>query len=191
MLWLWFLIVFVLNIYSLILWIGRLGVHNNRYNFIYTRLARVTRDDIPRFRFDFKHVDRELGDHVHESLVQSFINEYLEADGFFFIRMLTVNVSDFVVQEIIEQLWKCYIMKYGERDARIAEDSFRLCRGQYGTSPSTTPMQLLEVPLLEGDDKVGDAKRKYFKQFSDLGANVLRTTSALDAMKTTPDPPQV
>lgn len=179
------MIVFLLNIYSLILWIGRLGSYNNRYQFIYTRLARTSRENIPRFRFDFKHSGRELGDHVHESLVQAFINDYLEADGFFFIRMLTVNVSDFVVQEIIEQLWACYVMKYGEGDAQKAEKMFNASRGRDGTSPPTTPMELLQVPLLEGDHQVSDAKRKYFKQLSNVGTNVLRTTSALDAMKTT------
>jgi hypothetical protein len=106
------------------MWIGRFAVFKNRYKFIHSRLTRTVRDEIPRFRFDFKHVSRDIGDHVHASLVRSFITEYLEPDGYFFIRMLTVNVSDFVVQEIIEQLWTCYVLKYGEKDAKNAEDLY-------------------------------------------------------------------
>ncbi len=52
------------------------------------------------------------------------MNEYLEPDGYFFIRLLASNASDFIVQEIIEQLWARYVMKYGEADAKRAEDAF-------------------------------------------------------------------
>ena len=43
--------------------------------------------------------------------------------------MLTVNVSDFVVQEILEQLWDRYLKKYGENDALLAEKTFNEFRG--------------------------------------------------------------
>ena len=185
MLWLWFIVVFILNIYSLIIWIGRLGIYKHRYTFIHSRLTRTSREEIPRFRFEFKHVSRELGDHVHDMLVRAFITEYLEADGFFFIRMLTVNVSDFVVQEIIEQLWAMYAMKYGENDAKKAEEYYKTYRGDSGTSPPITPMRTSKIDTLPRDPYVPDAKRKYLKQFSDLGTHLLRSTTAVEAMKPT------
>ena len=103
-----------MNIYSLLLWIGRLGFYKNRYHFIQTRLTRASRIEIPRFRFDFKHANRDLGDYVHEALIRAFITEYLEADGFFFIRMLTVNVSDFcgtrnyrtIMDLLCDEIWR-------------------------------------------------------------------------------------
>lgn len=113
--------VFFCNIYSLIIWVIRLSSYRQQYNFIHSRLARTSRPEIPRFRFDFKHANWDLGDHVQEALVHAFLTEYLEADGYFFIRLLTANASDFVVQEILEQLWTVYVMKYGEIDATRAE----------------------------------------------------------------------
>lgn len=116
--------VLICNIYAIILWGVRLGSSRQRFNFIHSRLVRTSRPEIPRFRFDFKHAARDVGDHVHDTLVGSFLNDYLEADGYFFIRLLAANVSDFVVQEIVEQLWSLYVMKYGEADAKAAEDAF-------------------------------------------------------------------
>jgi hypothetical protein len=102
---------FVLNIYSILMWIRRIGSYERRHEFIHSRLTRTSREEIPRFRLDFKYAKREAGDYVHAALVRAFITEYLEPDGFFFIRILIINVSDFAVQEIIEQLWTKYVMK--------------------------------------------------------------------------------
>ena len=112
------------NIYALILWSVRLASSSQQINFLHSRLVRTSRPEIPRFRFEFKHVTRELGDYVHMTLVNDFLSKYLEADGYFFVRLLAVNASDFIVQEIVEQLWMVYIMKYGENDAKNAEDTF-------------------------------------------------------------------
>jgi len=158
----------------------RLGIYKQRYRFIYSRLTRTARPEIPRFRFDFKHCKRELGDHVHAQLVRAFINEYLESDGFFFICILTVNVSDFIVQEIIEQLWACYVLKYGENDAKAAEQSFynfRHLSSQSSSIISTrTPLSL----IVDEQGGATDAKRKYMKQYSDIGIELLRSRSAAE-----------
>jgi hypothetical protein len=163
---------FFLNIYSLISWTARLGIFKQRHKFIKSRLARTSREEIPRFRFDFKHCKREVGDYVHDELVRAFIMEYLEPDGYFFIRMLTVNVSDFVVQEILEQLWALYIDKYGEHDAMMAEKTFYSFRKQTSrsSSASRTPSPMLDV----FDEQCGahDAKRQYMKRYSHVGAEL-------------------
>lgn len=169
----------------MIVWIGRLGIYRSRHEFIHSRLARTSREEIPRFRFEFKHASRELGDYVHQSLVRAFIMEYLEADGFFFIRMLTVNISDFVVQEVIEQLWTLYVMKYGENDAKKAEEIFYSYRREDGTPVPITPMRMSKIDRVPEDAHVSDARRKYLKQFSDMGTQLLHAKSAIDAMKST------
>ena len=95
-----------------------------------------------------------------------------------------------MVQEIIEQLWTCYVMKYGENDAKKAEKSFFSFRKEGHTSPSPTPSGGSRLNVPGEDSKVADAKRKYLKQFSDAGTELLRTTSVLEAMKTTTQEPK-
>jgi hypothetical protein len=158
-------------------------MYKRRYHFIHSRLTRTSRVEIPRFRFDFKHAKRELGDHVHAGLVRAFITEYLESDGFFFICLLTVNVSDFVVQEIIEQLWACYVLKYGENDAKEAEKSFYDFRKQTSSSPPTTPIRSSMLDIFDAKSGATDAKRKYIRIHSDLGTGLLRTTSASEPIE--------
>ncbi len=103
--------------------------------------------------------------------------EYLEPDGFFFLRMVSVNVSDFVVQEIIEQLWSCYVMRYGENDAKRAEEYFRRFRRDISPSSSimSTRSRLLDVSYEQSG--ANDSKRKYLKQNSDIGTELLRSTN--------------
>jgi hypothetical protein len=168
------------------MWIGRLGFARNRLNFIFSRLARTSREEIPRFRFDFKYCKREVGDHVHRALANAFVEDYLEPDGYFFIRMLTVNASDFIVQEIIEQLWSCYVLRYGEGDAKKAEDAYYAFRDpRSASSPPTTPIQ---APIL---DEYGatDARRKYLKQRSEPGIGLSKASSVLQPLTTATQEP--
>ena len=164
LLWVWYVFVFFCNIYSLILWVVRLSSYRQQYNFIHSRLARTSRPEIPRFRFDFKHANWELGDHVQEALVNAFLTEYLEADGYFFIRLLTANASDFVVQEILEQLWTMYVMKYGEIDATRAEKAYFEYRNPSARSPSITHTSSPFRHIFNPISGANDAKRKFAKQ---------------------------
>jgi hypothetical protein len=163
------------NIYALILWSVRLGSSRQQFNFIYSRLARSARPEIPRFRFDFKHATRDVGYYVQETLVKAFLNEYLEADGYFFIRLLAANASDFIVQEVIEKLWAIYILKYGENDAKIAEDAFFAFRKTPSFSQlfSQNPSRTLST----ADTGLTDSERKYVKQHSEMGVGLLATTT--------------
>ncbi|UJR21619.1 hypothetical protein I4U23_024697 [Adineta vaga] len=124
LIWIWLICVLSLNVYSLCVWIGRLAFFSPRYKYVFTRITRISRPEIPRLRYDFKHAKRDLGDTVHTSLIEAFILNYLEPDGFFIIRMLSVNVSDFIVQEILEQLWGRFAIRYGDKYAIKAEDDY-------------------------------------------------------------------
>jgi hypothetical protein len=166
--------VFVLtcNIYALLSWTLRLGSSSRQYDFIYTRLARTSRPEIPRFRFDFKHAARDVGDYVHQTLVHAFLNDYLEADGYFFIRLLAANASDFIVQEVLEQLWSIYVMKYGENDAKQAEDAFFQFR-KYPRSLS----------FIDKTGGIPESERKNIRQQSDVGVGLLGNQNSFQPIR--------
>ncbi|CAF0786195.1 unnamed protein product [Rotaria sordida] len=173
LLWIWYGFILICNIYALILWGVRLGSSTHQYNFIYTRLARTSRPQIPRFRLDFKYVTRDIGDHVHTTLVDAFLNDYLEADGYFFIRLLAANASDFIVQEIIEQLWSTYIIKYGEHDAQNAEDSyFEFRKNPLHHQYINQNLSHISTNFDQFEEAV-DAKRKYLREHSDMDIGLL------------------
>ncbi len=160
------------NIYALLSWTLRLGSSSRQYDFIYTRLARTSRPEIPRFRFDFKHAARDVGDYVHQTLVHAFLNDYLEADGYFFIRLLAANASDFIVQEVLEQLWSIYVMKYGENDAKQAEDAFFQFR-KYPRSLS----------FIDKTGGIPESERKNIRQQSDVGVGLLGNQNSFQPIR--------
>ncbi|CAF0805415.1 unnamed protein product [Didymodactylos carnosus] len=179
LLWIWYMIVFGLNIYSLCLWIHRLIPFYTRYEYIKNRITRTSRTDIPRLRIHFKHVNFELGGYVQHELIKSFIIDYLEPDGFFFIRLLTANASDFVVQEIIEGLWTYYVKKYAENDAKKAEDSFYEFRGHWNRD--TKSQVSTNFVMRDGlPEDLTDAKRKFLRQTTDFDS---RSTNLQTAFK--------
>ncbi|CAF3433102.1 unnamed protein product [Rotaria sp. Silwood1] len=181
LLWIWYVFVLICNIYALILWSVRLGSSHQQFNFIHCRLARTSRPEIPRFRFDFKHVSRDMGDHVHRTLLDAFLNDYLEADGYFFIRLLAANASDFVVQEIIEQLWSTYIMKYGEHDAKNAEDTYFEFRKHPVHYQSINQNSSSTSSTSDKSDDIIDSKRKYSGEHSNLSIGLLDTRYMLES----------
>ncbi|CAF1546035.1 unnamed protein product, partial [Didymodactylos carnosus] len=168
LLWVWYIVVFLLNIYSLGLWIYRLIPFRSRYDYIRNRITRTSRDSVPRLRIRFKHVDPKLGGHVQHQLVKSFIREYLEPDGFFFLRLLTANASDFVVQEIIEGLWTYYLSKYGESDAKKAEENYYEFRRQTGGEKSTNSHTRAQL-----NKDLIDSERKRLHQTTDFDSSTI------------------
>ena len=111
-------------------------------------------------------------------LVEAFLSEYLEADGYFFLRLLTANSSDFVVQEIVEQLWTTYVMKYGENDATRAEQVFFEFRNQSSITSLTSQATPPPMQTRDRASEMTDSKRKYLKQYSDAAVGLLNASSA-------------
>lgn len=147
-------------------------------------MDRTSRPEIPRFRVNFKHVSQDAGEFVQEKLVEAFLDEYLEADGYFFIRLLAANASDFVVQEVLEQLWFTYVQKYGEKDAKHAEDSWFEYRQPPTIPRSVSQSAAQPVLVVRRDDPTADARRKYDKQRSGVVTELLdnsRRSQATDA----------
>lgn len=89
LLWVWLWLVCAVNCYDLIIWILRL-LPGSRYNYIRDRI---------RFKYSENTVKRSLN---------SFVNEYLSYDGVFLLRILTLNSSDSVTYDIVQQLWNNY-----------------------------------------------------------------------------------
>ena len=178
--WIWFVILFLLNTYSLGVWAVRLGSYRKRHAFILSRLRRTGREEVPRFRIDYKHVTREAGDFVQQELVRSFIMQYLEPDGYFFIRVLILNVSDFVVQEIIEQLWTNYLLKYGENDARAAELRYSQYRFEPSRSTSVVTTQISAITVPDNDKSVSDTRRQFLRRYSAIDTGLLGSTSGIE-----------
>jgi len=171
------------NIYALLSWTIRLGSSNRQYDFIYTRLARTSRPEIPRFRFDFKHAARDVGDYVHQTLVHAFLNDYLEADGYFFIRLLAANASDFIVQEVLEQLWSIYVMKYGENDAKQAEDAFFQFRKHPYLSKSFSQTGKRSLSFIDKSGGMTESERKNIIQQSDVGVGLLGNQNSFQPIR--------
>jgi hypothetical protein len=171
------------NIYALLSWTIRLGSSHRQYHFIYTRLARTSRPEIPRFRFDFKDVTRDAGDYVHQTLVHAFLNDYLEADGYFFIRLLAANASDFIVQEVLEQLWSIYVMKYGENDAKQAEDAFFQFRKYPYVSKSFSQTGTRSLSFIDKTGGIPESERKNIRQQSDVGVGLLGNQNSFQPIR--------
>ncbi|CAF0821938.1 unnamed protein product [Adineta ricciae] len=167
LLWIWYVFVLICNVCALVSWSVRLASSSRQFDFIHSRLARTSRPEIPRFRFKYKYVTPEVGDHVQRKLVEAFLNDYLEADGYFFIRLLAANASDFIVQEVLEQLWSTYVKKYGEADAFRAQEEYFAFRG--GTLRGA-PMTQLSAPA-NCSEAAPDSRLKYDRQHSELRMN--------------------
>jgi len=86
LLWVWFWLVFFVNIYDVVNWIFRL-LPGSRYNYIRERI---------RFRTPENTVKRSL---------DAFVYDYLSSDGVFILRLLTLNASDSVTYDIVQMLW--------------------------------------------------------------------------------------
>lgn len=179
--------VLVCNVYALITWSVRLSSSTQQYNFIHSRLARTSRPEIPRFRFEFKHATRDVGDHVHKTLVDAFLNDYLESDGYFFIRLLSANSSDFIVQEILEQLWAVYIMKYGEKDAREAERSYFEFRRRPSPIVTIHSNPLHITPDVNPTNGTKYSKSKPEKEYSSIGIGLLSASSVFEPINDEPN----
>jgi hypothetical protein len=56
-----------------------------------------------------------------------FIDEYLEPDGLFMVRMIANNASDFVATDLIKELWKRHYKNYSVKFADEPQDSDGVC----------------------------------------------------------------
>lgn len=89
LLWVWLWMVCIINCYDLVIWILRV-LPGSRYNYI-------------RNRIRFKHSENAV-----KRTLNTFVYEYLSFDGVFLLRILSLNASDSVTHDIVQQLWNSY-----------------------------------------------------------------------------------
>ncbi|CAH1802577.1 unnamed protein product [Owenia fusiformis] len=90
-LWFWLLLVAVASIYTLFQWLMVICL-GNRTRYIKMHLRCIGRYD--------KKSDKEL--------IKKFTNGYLRQDGVFILRLLSKNINDVIVSELINGLWSHY-----------------------------------------------------------------------------------
>ncbi|CAF1301269.1 unnamed protein product [Rotaria sordida] len=98
LLYFWYAIVILLNIADFVLWLYTISLENRR-SFICKRLHSK------KYPLTDKTKDQEK--------IKIFVNDYLEADGFFMLTLIKENSSDFVATEIIYRLYtEKFLEKY-------------------------------------------------------------------------------
>ena len=89
-LYFWYAFIISLNIGDFLLWLYTISPRN-RYVFICKRLHSK------KYPLTNKTSNREK--------IKTFVNDYLEADGFFMLTLIKENSSDFVATEIVHRLY--------------------------------------------------------------------------------------
>lgn len=107
-LYFWYAIVISLNICDFILWLYTISPQN-RQNFICKRLHSK------KYPLTSKTKDYEK--------IKIFVNDYLEADGFFMLILIKENSSDFVASEIVYRLYMDKFLKRHFKDTTTIYDA--------------------------------------------------------------------
>jgi hypothetical protein len=71
-----------------------------------------------------------------------------------------------------------YVMKYGEADAKQAEDEFFEFRQQPNFSQLFSQSPSRPFSMVDNTTRMTDAERQYMKQRSDVGVGLLSATNA-------------
>jgi len=71
-------------------------------------------------------------------------------------------------------------MKYGETDAKLAEDAFFEFRQHPSISQSLSQNLSRRLSISNKNEKLTDSERKYMKQHSDIGVGLLSATNVFE-----------
>ncbi|CAL8078421.1 unnamed protein product [Calicophoron daubneyi] len=95
-LWLWFFVVGVITLISLIIWISRLGSRHCRLTWIQRQLITV----------------RQLNRGTHSC--SHFTENHLGPDGVFLLRLIAQNYGELVAGDVVSELWTAYWQRKAE-----------------------------------------------------------------------------
>lgn len=98
-LWFWMVAGALFTSISLVMWLFRMNVTSGQSKFI-RQYLRMTED--------YKRSQKYM--------VPSFVNGFLRKDGVFLLRVMSINVGDLVMSEVIKELWEIYKAKYVGRN---------------------------------------------------------------------------
>ncbi|KAF8570696.1 hypothetical protein P879_00209 [Paragonimus westermani] len=92
-LWLWFFLVGLITLVSIIVWISRIGTQHCRFSWIRHQLITV----------------RQYNRSVH--CCKQFVENHLGPDGVFILRLIAQNYGDLVAGDAVGELWNAYWQK--------------------------------------------------------------------------------
>ena len=130
LLYFWYVIVILMNIADFILWIYLVSPRNRR---------RFIRKRLHSKKYPW------LNEAKNRERLRAFIDDYLEADGFFMLTLIKENSSDFVASEIVHRL---YTEKFLKRYLR--ESAGTMIYDAIDTKPDD-----------DDDESISDIKRRH------------------------------
>ncbi|KAF5406445.1 Innexin, partial [Paragonimus heterotremus] len=92
-LWLWFFLVGLITLVSIIVWISRIGTRHCRFAWIRHQLITI----------------RQYNRSVH--CCKQFVENHLGPDGVFILRLIAQNYGDLVAGDAVGELWNAYWQK--------------------------------------------------------------------------------
>ncbi|KAF7262324.1 hypothetical protein EG68_00414 [Paragonimus skrjabini miyazakii] len=158
-LWLWFFIVGLITLVSIIVWISRIGTQNCRFAWIRHQLITI----------------RQYNRSVH--CCKQFVENHLGPDGVFILRLIAQNYGDLVAGDVVGELWNAYWQKRSggtgdktgsdkTQDLGLTEYSRQTSGqavkplGSLRVRPSSRSRQTLTATPLTGDSSVHTLSHK-------------------------------
>ncbi|CAH8491688.1 unnamed protein product [Schistosoma mattheei] len=102
-LWFWYLFIGLLTFYSLIKWLLRLTLPKKRIKFI------------KKFLYSYQSINQSINQSIKQSInlnqFKLFINQYLNLDGIFVLWLLSMNMNDIMMNDLIRTLWNLFLTR--------------------------------------------------------------------------------
>ena len=99
--WFWMCLLGVLTIFDYLKWITYFVFGSNKMEFLKKHL--FLNEHYARFKSQSTSSSRHF--EYDQGMFNKFLDEYLTSDILFVLRLLTINSSDIIVSEIINDLW--------------------------------------------------------------------------------------
>ena len=109
--WYWLFIVSLFNIFDLASWLYTLKLNSsNRYCYIKRKLKSIKSSYLD---------DLKSGSRYEERMVAKFVDHYLQEDGVLALRLLSRNVHDLIVSQVVSQLYNSFRVQEQEKESRM------------------------------------------------------------------------
>ncbi|CAF0829740.1 unnamed protein product [Didymodactylos carnosus] len=150
-LWFWILLLAAFNIGDLLAWLGRLIRADNRTHYVRRKLAmnRSTDGDINT---------RTDNDKV---LIREFVQEYLQEDGCFALRLLARNGQDLIVGDIVRELYTQFVVEKEKYSTNMDHLHTGQEESSFYTSRKVPPSQ---TTMEDGYDQQKEERKHIFSK---------------------------
>ncbi|MCP3664023.1 MAG: hypothetical protein GY696_16285, partial [Gammaproteobacteria bacterium] len=147
MLWMWYTLLAIATILSLLFWLGSAVMQSRRYRFVSRNL------EIADVEFDL--------DFYHEE-VDMFVRDWIKTDGVFVLRMITIHNGTMFAMELIHSMWSQFLEeKQGHGQAAFLSLEEKQGHGQaaFLSSPGSA--------VIRGLDEVDETRKEKKSKHSD------------------------